>query len=198
MGPGTAKLQECDGTTTGVRAHLCPLTLALGGLAGAKPPSHLTKPPCPFLPSQQPLCRLRASTSRLDALRQHKAKPRGVSAAIFSAPLLTNKLLGAGDSEASTAAGAPPCAPAPCRASWPVPLGPSRPPGTVPAAMPSPNRFGFEPALGRTDPEMSPLRNRGERLWDAAAVPGHVPASPPGSPFPPAGAVGHNVQRVCR
>lgn len=80
--------------------------------------------PQPFLPSLQLLCRLRAGTSGVNALRKHKADPRHISAAIFSAPLLTNKLLLAGDGEASAAAGAPRRAPAPCRASWPAPLSP--------------------------------------------------------------------------
>lgn len=80
--------------------------------------------PQPFLPSLQPLCRLRAGTSGVNALRKHKADPRHISAAIFSAPLLTNKLLLAGDGEASSAAGAPRRAPAPCRASWPALLSP--------------------------------------------------------------------------
>lgn len=91
---------------------------------------HQAPPPQSFPPFRQPLCCLRAGTSGVDALRQHKAELRGIWAAIFPAPLLTNKLLGAGDGEASAAAVAPPCtSPVPCQLACPTqPPSPPSPP----------------------------------------------------------------------
>lgn len=118
-----------------VRACLCPLILALGvcaGQWGVNPPWNLSELPIPSSPPfQQPLCRRRAGTSGVDALRQHKAEPRGISGAIFPAPLLTNKLLCAGDAEASAAAGTP-CHAVPSRASWTAPLLPHSQPRCPP------------------------------------------------------------------
>lgn len=48
-------------------------------------------------------------------------------------------------------------APAPCRASWPVPLSPLLSPS--PPIRCAPNRFSFQPVLGHIDPEITPLKH---------------------------------------
>lgn len=140
--------------TAGVRTHLS-LPVVCWGQGGAKPPGSLTEPPSP----RPPLPAAFVAASWLDALRQHKAEPRGISAAIFSAPLLTNKLLRAGDGEASAAAGPPPRAPPLRRASWP-----GRRHGATGNALPSPApRIASASSPLCADPEMPPLRSNGER-----------------------------------
>lgn len=133
LAPGTSKPWEHDGANRTGQNPPLPAHSSTSGLLGAggaaKPPGSLTEPPGP----RPPLPAAFVAASGLAALRQHKAEPRGISAAIFSAPLLTNKLLRAGDGEASAAAGPPPRAPPSRRASWPGPRY-----GAAGNALPSP------------------------------------------------------------
>lgn len=108
----------------------------------------------------------------MDALRQHKAEPRGISGAIFPAPLLTNKLLCAGDAEASAAAAGTPCHAVPSRASWTVPLLPHSQPRCPPIQViqihvTSENQGGKEEAGGVLWAEQRCPGRRWHHQWAA-------------------------------